>query len=140
VIAQSQPTPSSDHPRAQTTAQTDADQDAFVHEPDIEPPASVTSSHGSVDAARPAPRSMLSSVTLRMVAGGAAAALGGGIIGFWLGRRSAARHHKPVLSTSSSVGAAAALVPVVGQLLANPIVRGLVLRMLVRKMTPRALS
>jgi hypothetical protein len=140
MIAQSHPTPYSDPRNPRITAQADADQGGFVHEPDIEPPASLTASHGPVDGAPRESRSMLPQVSAGMVAGGAAAILGGGAVGFWLGRRSVGQRRAQVRKTAASVSAAAGLVPVAVQLLANPLVRALVLRMLVRKISPRALS
>jgi hypothetical protein len=133
VIAHSDPTPYS--------VDAGADGGAFVHEPDTEPPAHLAEPVTRHEAARrqfwaltPPPAS------LGTIVGGGVAVLGGGAIGYWLGRRSTTQRRTQVRRAASSVNAVVELAPVAFHLLANPIVRALVLRMLVRKISPRAPS
>jgi hypothetical protein len=132
VIAQSDPTPYS--------FDRNTDGDAFVHEPDTEPPAGLAEPVTAREAARrqfwaltPPP------ATLGTIVGGAVAVVGGGAFGYWLGRRSAAQRRTQVRRAASSVSAAVELAPVAMHLFANPIVRALVIRILVRKLSPRVL-
>jgi hypothetical protein len=73
-----------------------------------------------------------------MMAGGAvAAAVVGGAVGFWLGKRRAARPVRPVRRFASTVDSAIGLAPVAMNLLANPLVRTMALRILVRQLSKR---
>ena len=133
MIAQSAPTPYS--------VDTDSDDGPFVHEPDIEPPARLAEPVTAHEAARRQYWALtLPPASLGTIVGGAAAAICGGGVGYWLGRRSMTQRRAQVRRATSSVSAAAALAPVVLRLFANPLVRALVIRMLVRKMSARAQS
>lgn len=72
-----------------------------------------------------------------LVAGGVAAALAGGAVGYWLGRRSAPRPARTVRRLASRIDSAAELAPVAMGLLANPLIRALVIRLLMRQMSRR---
>jgi hypothetical protein len=106
-----------------------------THDPDIEPPASRSEPVSPAEAQRrqvwtlaPSPDS------LSMAAGGAAAIVFGGAVGFWLGRRSAPR---PVRRAAVNFESAVALAPVAMQLLRNPLIRALAVRVLVRQLSKR---
>jgi hypothetical protein len=133
VIAHSDPTP--------YTAETDPDSGTFVHEPDTEPPARLTEPVTTHEAARRQFWALtLPPATLGTVVGGGVAFLGGGAVGYWLGRRSLTQRRSQVARAASTVNAAAGLAPVAFRLFSNPLVRALVIRMLVRKMSARVLS
>ncbi len=112
-----------------------SDADIDSHDPDIEPPASLSEPVSPSEAQRrqiwalaPPPN------TLSMVAGGAAAIGLGGAVGFWLGRRTAPR---PVHRAAINFESAVALAPVAMQLLRNPLIRTLAVRVLVRQLGKR---
>jgi hypothetical protein len=112
-----------------------ADATMDARDPDIEPPASLSEPVSPAEAQRrqiwtlaPSPN------TVSMVAGGAAAIGLGGAVGFWLGRRTAPR---PVHRAAINLESAVALAPVAMQLLRNPLIRTLAVRMLVRQLSKR---
>lgn len=72
--------------------------------------------------------------TVTMIAGGAAAVLLGGAVGYWLGARRASAPIRKVKRTASTVERAVELLPVAMQLLANPVVRSLAIRLLMRRL------
>ena len=79
----------------------------------------------------PAPR------TLAMIGGAFASALLGGAIGYWLGKRQSQRPARPIRHVASTVDSMMDLAPVAMHLLANPLVRALALRMLLRQLKQR---
>lgn len=119
----------------------DSDTELDAHDPDIEPPASRTEPVSPSEAQRrqfwalaPAPP------TLTTIAGGAAAILFGGAIGFWLGRRTAPRPTKPVRHAAATLESAVALAPVALNLLKNPLIRAMAVRIIVRQLSRRIAS
>jgi hypothetical protein len=74
---------------------------------------------------------------LAMIGGGIAAAIAGGVVGYWLGRRHAPRLARPGRHLASTVESALELAPVAMHLLANPIVRALAIRVLLRQIGRR---
>ena len=75
--------------------------------------------------------------TLALVGGAFASAFVGGAIGYWLGKRRAQRPARPIRHVASTVDSVMDLVPVAMHLLANPLVRALALRMLLRQLKQR---
>ena len=75
--------------------------------------------------------------TLAMIGGGIAAALFGGAIGYWLGKRQAQRPARPIRKVASTVDSMMDLAPVAMHLVANPLVRALALRMVMRQIKQR---
>ena len=74
---------------------------------------------------------------LLTIGGGIAAALAGGAVGFWLGRRSAPRPARPVRRLAARFDSAIDLAPVAMQLLGNPLIRTLAIRLLMRQLGRR---
>jgi len=74
---------------------------------------------------------------LAMIGGGVAAVFAGGVVGYWLGRRHAPKPARPVRHLASKIGSALDLAPVAMHLLANPIVRALAIRVLLRQIGRR---
>jgi hypothetical protein len=119
----------------------DPDTDLDARDPDIEPPASRTEPVSPAEAQRrqiwtlaPAPP------TLATVAGGVAAILFGGAIGFWIGRRTAPRPARPIRHAAATFESVAELAPVALNLLKNPLVRTMAVRMVVRQLSKRIAS
>ena len=75
--------------------------------------------------------------TLALVGGAFASAFIGGAIGFWLGKRQAQRPARPIRHVASTVDSLMDLATTAMHLLANPLVRALALRMLLRQLNPR---
>jgi hypothetical protein len=74
---------------------------------------------------------------IAMIGGGIAAALAGGAVGYWLGRRHTPRPARPLRKMAERFESAVELAPVAMHLLANPIVRALALRVLLRQISRR---
>lgn len=74
---------------------------------------------------------------LAMIGGCIASAFIGGAIGFWLGKRRAQRPARPIRRVARTVDSVMDLAPVAMHLLANPLVRALALRMLLRQISRR---
>jgi hypothetical protein len=74
---------------------------------------------------------------LAMIGGAFASAFVGGAIGYWLGKRRAERPARPIRQMASTVDSVMELAPVAMHLLANPLVRALALRMLLRQLKQR---
>jgi hypothetical protein len=74
---------------------------------------------------------------IAMIGGGIAAAFAGGAVGYWLGKRHAPRPARPLHKMASTIDAAIGLAPVAMHLLANPIVRALAIRVLLRQIRRR---
>jgi hypothetical protein len=74
---------------------------------------------------------------LTALLGGLAAVTAGGAAGFWLSRRSAARRRRPIRRVASRVEATAGLIPLAIRLLANPVVRTVLARIIMRQMRRR---
>lgn len=66
--------------------------------------------------------------------GGAAAVLAGGAVGYWLGARRSLQPARKIQRKASAVNHAVELLPVAMQLLANPMIRTLAIRMLMRRL------
>ena len=62
-----------------------------------------------------------------------AAVLFGGMIGYWFGVRRSQQPVKKIKHAASTVGHAAELLPVLTQFLANPVIRTLAIRLLMRR-------
>lgn len=75
--------------------------------------------------------------TLALICGAFASAFIGGAIGYWLGKRRAQRPSRPIRSVASTVDSVVDLAPVAMHLMANPLVRALALRMLLRQLKQR---
>jgi hypothetical protein len=75
--------------------------------------------------------------TLAMIGGGIASAFVGAAIGYWLGKRRARRPARPIRNVATTVHSVMELVPVAMHLLANPLVRALALRMILRQLKQR---
>ena len=75
--------------------------------------------------------------TLGMIGGGIAAAFVGGAFGYWLGKRHAQRPARPIRKVGATVDSMMELAPVAMNLIANPLVRALALRMLMRQLKQR---
>jgi hypothetical protein len=112
-----------------------------AHDPDTEPPASRAEPVSPSEAQRrqiwelaPSP------ATLATIAGGVLAVLLGGALGFWLGRRTAPRPARPVRHFAATVESAAELAPVALNLLKNPLIRAMAVRMIVRQLNKRIAS
>ena len=71
------------------------------------------------------------------IGGGILAAFAGGLVGYWLGKRHAPKPARPVRHVASTLESAMDLAPVAMSLLANPIVRALALRVLMRQISRR---
>jgi len=74
---------------------------------------------------------------LAMIGGGIAAVFAGGAVGYWLGRRHAPKPARPVRKLASTIESALDLAPVAMHLLANPVVRSLAIRLLLRQIGSR---
>ncbi|MGE3909718.1 MAG: hypothetical protein AB7K36_10215 [Chloroflexota bacterium] len=74
---------------------------------------------------------------LWLIVGGVGAAAVGGLVGFWLASRRDRRPARKMRKAASAVEHAIDLAPVAFQLAANPLVRGLALRMLTRQVGRR---
>ena len=74
---------------------------------------------------------------LFLLVGAVVSGLIGGSIGFWLGSRRAPKRTKPIANFASTVGSAAELAPVAMHLLANPLIRTLAVRILLRQLARR---
>jgi hypothetical protein len=74
---------------------------------------------------------------LAMIGGCIASAFVGGAIGYWLGKRRAQRPARPIRHVAATVDSVMDLAPVAMHLLANPLVRGLALRVLLRQISRR---
>jgi hypothetical protein len=74
---------------------------------------------------------------LMLMGGAVGAACVGGAVGYWLGKRRAPARTAPLNSFASSLNAAVELAPVAMQLLGNPLVRTLAIRMLMRQISQR---
>jgi hypothetical protein len=74
---------------------------------------------------------------LMLVGGGVAAAFAGGAIGYWLGRRSAPRPVRRFRKVAGSVESVMDLAPVAMNLLGNPLIRAIALRILLRQLSRR---
>jgi hypothetical protein len=74
---------------------------------------------------------------LALIGSGVAAALVGGAFGYWLGRRHAPRPARPVRQLASTIDSALDLAPVAMRLLANPLIRALAVRVLLRQLSRR---
>jgi hypothetical protein len=72
-----------------------------------------------------------------LLVGATGSALLGGGIGFWLGRRRAPRRTRPMRDLASTVGSAVQLAPVAMHLLANPLIRAMAVRILLRQIARR---
>lgn len=72
-----------------------------------------------------------------LIGGGIAAALAGGAVGFWLGKRRAQRPARPIRNVGRTVDSVMELAPVAMHLMANPLVRALAIRMLLRQLSRR---
>jgi len=70
-----------------------------------------------------------------MLAGGAAAVLLGGAVGYWLGARRSQTPARKIKRAASTAEYAVELLPVAMNLLANPVVRSLAIRMLMRRLS-----
>ncbi|MCC7366895.1 MAG: hypothetical protein IT306_00640 [Chloroflexi bacterium] len=66
---------------------------------------------------------------------GAAAVLFGGAVGYWLGARRTRPAARKAQRTAARVEQAVELLPVAARLLANPVVRTLLIRMVMRKLS-----
>jgi hypothetical protein len=77
---------------------------------------------------------------LALIGGGIAAILVGGSIGFWLGRQTPSRPIARLRRTAATLESAIELAPVAMQLLANPIVRAMMIRLLIRQLSRRVPS
>jgi len=101
--------------------------------PDTAPTSPAEADEQQVRALAPSPN------TLMMIGGGAAALALGGSVGYWLGRRPAPKPKAPrrLRHAASTAEAALDLAPVAMQLLANPVVRSVAMRMLLRQITRR---
>jgi hypothetical protein len=64
----------------------------------------------------------------------------GGAVGFWLGRRTAPKPPKPVRRTAATIESAVALAPVAMRLLANPLIRTMAIRMVIKQLNKRIAS
>jgi hypothetical protein len=71
---------------------------------------------------------------LGLLVGGTAAVLLGGAVGYWLGARRAQPPVREVKRAASKAGHAVELLPVAMHLLANPVVRALAIRILMRRL------
>jgi hypothetical protein len=119
----------------------DPDPHLDAHDPDTEPPTSRSEPVSPAEAQRrqiwtlaPAPP------TLTTILGGVAAILFGGAIGFWLGRRTAPRPARPVRHAAATFESVAELAPVALNLLKNPLIRTMAVRILVRQLSKRIAS
>jgi hypothetical protein len=74
---------------------------------------------------------------LFLLVGAVVSGLIGGALGFWLGSRRAPKRTKPIANFASTVGSAAELAPVAMHLLANPLIRTLAVRILLRQLARR---
>ena len=75
--------------------------------------------------------------TLAMTGGAFASAFVGGAIGYWLGNRRAQRPARPIHHVAAGVDSMMGLAPVAMHLVANPLVRALALRVLLRQLKHR---
>lgn len=75
--------------------------------------------------------------TIAIIGGCFASAFVGGAVGYWLGKRRAQRPARPVRNLAATLDSAMDLAPVAMHLLANPLVRALALRMLLRQLKQR---
>ena len=75
--------------------------------------------------------------TVAMIGGAIASAFVGGAVGYWLGKRQAQRPARPGRRLAGIIESAMDLAPVAMHLLANPLVRALALRMLLRQLKQR---
>jgi len=109
----------------------------FVDEPDDEsarPNSGPVQTDGSQR--RPSIVGSLSSPRLATIVGGLSAVLVGGCMGYWLGRRPEPRRLSGPRRTASRVESAMELAPVALKLLANPLVRAMLIRALARRLGP----
>lgn len=74
---------------------------------------------------------------LAMIGGCLASAFVGGAIGYWLGKRQVRRPTRPIRHVAETVDSVLDLAPAALHLLANPLVRTLALRMLLRQISRR---
>ena len=74
---------------------------------------------------------------LAIIGGCVASAFVGGAIGFWLGKRRAQRPARPIRHVAQTVDSVMDLAPVAMHLLANPLVRTLALRVLLKQISRR---
>jgi hypothetical protein len=126
---------------APTSSQwTHDDADQPDHESEIDPDATYrraepvrpdTAARQQAIKLTPPPSKML------LLVGAAGSALIGGGIGFWLGSRRAPRRTRPMRDFASTVGSAAELAPVAMHLLANPLIRAMAVRILLRQIARR---
>ena len=117
--------------------------DAADH-PDREPDTAPDPMHRSYEPVRPAEGVRQQAVQLTpppgklfLLVGALVSGLIGGAVGFWLGSRRAQKRTKPIANFASTVGSAAELAPVAMQLLANPLIRTLAVRILLRQLARR---
>ena len=71
---------------------------------------------------------------ISLLVGGAAAVLFGGAVGYWLGARRSQQPARKIKRAASTAEHAIELLPVAMQLLGNPMVRTLAIRMLMRRL------
>jgi hypothetical protein len=74
---------------------------------------------------------------LYLLVGAVVSGLIGGAVGFWLGSRRAPKRTNPIGNIASTVGSAVELAPVAMQLLSNPLVRSIAVRILLRQLAQR---
>ena len=74
---------------------------------------------------------------LFLLVGAVVSGLIGGAVGFWLGSRRAPKRTNPIGDFASTVGSAVELVPVAMHLLANPLIRAMAVRILLRQIARR---
>ncbi|MFN8634644.1 MAG: hypothetical protein U0893_12370 [Chloroflexota bacterium] len=112
-----------------------------VHDPELlgyEGANPATEPYGPADAQRHQLLTMVPPARqLAVLGGGAAAVLVGGTIGYWLGSRRAQRSPRAVRRAASTLDSAVALAPVAARLLANPLVRTMLVRIVLRQITRR---
>lgn len=118
----------------------DVSADARSTTPDLDPDAADT----PVEPVRPseAPRQQALKMVpppskVMMIGGGIVAALAGGAVGYWLGKRHAQRPARPIRRVARTVDSVVELAPVAMHLLANPLVRALAIRALMRQLNRR---
>jgi hypothetical protein len=101
---------------------------AFDNAEDVEPTRPATA------ARKQAFRLVEATPPVATIVGGAAAVLAGGAIGYWLGARRSAQPAKKAKHAAANVEHAMELLPVAMRLLANPMVRTLAVRMVMRRL------
>jgi hypothetical protein len=118
----------------------DISADAGSGVPDLDP----DSAEGPSEPIRPSegPRKQLLALVpppsrIAMIGGMIVAALLGGAVGYWLGKRHAKRPARPIRSLASTVDSVVDLAPVAMHLLANPLIRALALRVVLRQISRR---